>query len=438
MAFPNKIAILGLWHLGEIYSAGLAHLGNHVTGFSDDPALIENFKKNIPPLPEPGLVEMIHTNWVAGRLRFSDQFEEISHCNIIWLTGDTPVNDKDETDLGLLWKDLEKSLPFMSDNVFVFVSSQIPVGTSEKICHFINEKRPGLNFKYAYTPENLRLGEAVNSFFNPARIVVGATDEESFKKAKEVFSGLRAEFLEMSPASAEVAKHAINAFLATSISFINDIADICEKTGADVLDIIRSLRSEPRIGPRAFLDAGIGFSGATLNRDLKALLNTSKQSGIDAPLLSSVVEKNESRKNFVISKISQMLGGLTSRKVAIFGLAYKAGTKTLRRSRAIEVAKELEGAGVGVVLHDPEIDEEELKAYGSFNFIRDPYGAATGADSLLFITPWPQFLDLDFDRLKSLVRPGALFFDTGNFFWDKEDKLKKAGFKYIGIGRKQS
>lgn len=436
MAFPNKIAILGLWHLGEIYSAGLAELGNDVIGFSDDETLIENFKKNIPPLPEPGLSEIIHKNWIAGHLKFSNQYDKINDCNIIWLTGDTPVNNKDEVDLGSIWQDLNKALPFMSENVFIFISSQIPVGTSEKIYDFINEKKPGLKFYYGYIPENLRLGEAVKSFFDPTRIVVGAKEVEVFNKIKEIFSGLKTEFLEMSPASAEVSKHAINAFLATSISFINDIADICEKTGADILEVSRSLRSEPRIGPRAFLDAGIGFSGATLSRDLKVLIGTGQQAGITTPVISSVVDKNESRKDFIVSKLNQMLGDLTGKKIGIFGLTYKAGTKTLRRSRAIEIASILKDLKADIFLCDPEVDEKELNDYGTFHFTRDPYVAAAGVDGLVFITPWPQFRDVDFGKLSSLAHSGALFFDTSNFFWDKEEELKKVGFGYLGIGRK--
>lgn len=435
MASPYKIAILGLWHLGEIYSASLAELGHAVTGISEDSALIDNFKKAIPPLPEPELGELIQKNFLGNRLNFSTNFEEIENCNVLWLAFDTPVDDEDDVDLGPIWQNLEKALPFINDQSLIVISSQIPIGTSRKICEFIKAKRPTLNFNYAYTPENLRLGEAVKCFFSPTRIIIGADDENSLLKLKEIFSGLKTEFLEMSPASAEMSKHAINSFLATSVSFINDIADACEKTGADVLSVTRALRSEPRIGPKAFLDAGLGFSGATLGRDLKILMGLAREKKLDLPVISNVFAKNESRKNAAISKIKNHLNSITDKTIGVFGLTYKVGTKTLRRSRSMEIAKELKKLGAILKLHDPEAEESEVSTYGQFDFSKDPYKTAEGADAVIFITPWPNFKNLDLSKLYGLTKPGALFFDTNNLFWDKEEDIKKVGFIYLGTGR---
>lgn len=435
MASPYNIAILGLWHLGEIYSAGLAELGHTVVGISEDSALIDNFKKALPPLPEPELQGLIQKNFSGGRLSFSTNFEEIKNCNVLWFAFDTPVNDADDVDLSPIWQNLEKSLSFISEATLIVMTSQIPIGTSLKICEFIKAKRPGLNFDYAYTPENLRLGEAVKCFFNPARIIIGADSMSASQKLKDIFSGLKAEFLEMSPASAEMSKHAINSFLATSVSFINDIADACEKTGADVLSVSRALRSEPRIGPKAFLDAGLGFSGATLGRDLKILMSLASERKLDLPIIKNVFTKNESRKDLAISKIKSRLNSIADKTIGIFGLTYKVGTKTLRRSRSMEVAKELKELGANLKLHDPEADVSEVSTYGQFDFSIDPYKTAEGADALIFITPWPRFKNLDLSKLSTLAKPGALFFDTSNVFWDKEDVIGKAGFKYLGIGR---
>lgn len=435
MASPYKIAILGLWHLGEIYSAGLADMGHAVVGISEDDALIDNFKKAIPPLPEPKLQELIQKNLLSGRLSFSTNFEEIKSCNVLWFTFDTPVNDADDVDLSPIWNALEKSLPFVNQNTLIVVTSQIPIGTSRKICEFIKKKRPDLNFDYVYAPENLRLGEAVKCFFNPVRIIIGAGDASSSRKLEDIFSGLNAEFLEMSPASAEMSKHAINSFLATSVSFINDIADACEKTEADVLSVSRALRSEPRIGPKAFLDAGIGFSGATLGRDLKILMGLARESKLDLPIISNVFTKNESRKDTAISKIKNHLNSVVSKTIGVFGLTYKVGTKTLRRSRSMEVAQELKQLGATLKLHDPEADKKEVSTYGQFNFSRDPYKTAEGADALIFITPWPSFKNLDLSKLSNLAKSKALFFDANNFFWDKEGEIKKIGFTYLGTGR---
>ncbi len=435
MASPYKIAVLGLWHLGEVYSAGLADLGHAVIGISEDSALIDNFKKAIPPLPEPELEELIQKNSSGGQLNFSTDFEEIKNCNVLWFTFDTPVNDADEVDLNPIWQNLEKSLPFVREKTLIVVTSQIPIGTSRKICEFIKTERPDLIFDYAYTPENLRLGEAVRCFFNPTRIIIGADGGDSSRKMKEIFSGLNTDFLEMSAASAEMSKHAINSFLATSVSFINDIADACEKTGADVLSVSRALRSESRIGPKAFLDAGLGFSGATLGRDLKILMNLANERKLDLPIIKNVFAKNESRKNAAISKIVSHLNSVTDKTIGIFGLTYKVGTKTLRRSRSLEIASELKKLGATLKLHDPEAEEVEISTYGQFDFSRDPYKIAEGADALIFITPWPSFKNLDLPKLSNLAKSKALFFDTSNFFWDKEEKIKKIGFTYLGIGR---
>ncbi|MEK9173137.1 MAG: nucleotide sugar dehydrogenase [Patescibacteria group bacterium] len=435
MASPYKIAVLGLWHLGEVYSAGLADLGHAVIGISEDSALIDNFKKAIPPLPEPELQELIQKNLLSGWLSFSADFEEIKNCNVLWFTFDTHVNDADEVDLSPIWQNLEKSLPFVSEKTLIVVTSQVPIGTSRKICEFIKTERPDLIFDYAYTPENLRLGEAVRCFFNPTRIIIGANSGDSSRKMKEIFSGLNTDFLEMSAASAEMSKHAINSFLATSVSFINDIADACEKTGADVLSVSRALRSESRIGPKAFLDAGLGFSGATLGRDLKILMNLANERKLDLPIIKNVFAKNESRKNAAISKIVSHLNSVTDKTIGIFGLTYKAGTKTLRRSRSMEIAQELKKLGATLKLHDPEAEEVEISTYGQFDFSRDPYKIAEGADALIFITPWPSFKNLDLPKLSNLAKSKALFFDTSNFFWDKEEKIKKIGFTYLGIGR---
>lgn len=433
---PFRIAILGLWHLGEIYSAGLAELGHKVVGISEDEELIANFKKGELPLPEPDLKELIIKNQSEGRLRYSADFSEIAQANVLWLAFDTPVSDADEADLSPIWDALKKSLPHLSTSALLIVSSQIPVGTSEEIRDFVRRSRSDLKLSYLYIPENLRLGEALRSFMEPGRIVVGGYDLEAFKKARLIFSKLQADFLEMSPASAEMAKHALNAFLATSVSFINDIADLCEKTGADILDVARALRSEPRIGPKAFLDAGLGFSGGTLGRDLRALLVASKKFNSPTPVIASVLEKNLSRKNLIIHKISEVLGGLGGKKIALLGLTYKPGTRTLRRSRAIEIAQALKDAGASLRLSDPEVEEPELSALGRFDFSRNPYESVLASEAVVLITPWPVFKNLDFKKLGASVKPQAVFFDTSNFLWDKEREINAAGFRYLGIGRK--
>jgi len=430
-----KIALVGLWHLGEIYSAGLSQLGHRVLGISDDEKVVTNLSQGIPPLPEPQLEELISQNCSSGRLRYSTNFKEIENCNVLWFTFDTPVNDDDDVDLSSFWEALDKSLPYLQDGMLILVSSQIPVGTSKKIKEFISKNKPGLSFEYAYAPENLRLGEAVKCFFEAERIVIGADSEIAFQRAEEIFSGLKAEILKMSSASAEVSKHALNAFLATSISFINEMADICEKAGADILDVSKALRLDSRIGARAFLDAGLGFSGGTLGRDLRALINFSKERGFSLPVVENVFKKNQDRKDLVRQRLLEAMGDLGGKTISVFGLTYKPGTRTLRRSRALEIVSDLSSQGAILHLYDPAVQKEELPLINNSTFYNNPYEAAQGSDALIFITPWPEFRKLDFKNLFKNLKPQALLFDTSNLFSDKEKEIQNWGLKYLSIGR---
>jgi len=429
------IAVAGLWHLGETYSVGLAELGHHVIGISDDEKIVADFSKNTPPLPEPRLAELLASNRAAGRLSYTTDFSRIRDCNVFWVTFDTPVDDNDDADLGVIWNAFEKAAPYLTDGALIVVTSQIPVGTSKEIKDFIHKKRPDLHFEYVYTPENLRLGEAMQCFFEPGRVVVGADTKEAFEEIKRIFAGLNTEMLRMSSVSAEMAKHALNSFLATSLSFINDIADICEKTGADVADIAKALRSDPRIGPKAYLSAGLGFSGGTLGRDLKILIALSKQYGVSPFVIETVFNKNAARKGLIPKRLEENLGTLSGKTIAVFGLTYKAGTRTLRRSRAIEVAEDLSKKGVALRLHDPQVEPGEIPIIQNAQFFKDPYEAAAGSDAIVIMTPWPDFRSLDFRKLVKSTREKAILFDTSNFLYDKEKDIRSAGFIYWGIGR---
>lgn len=430
MASIYKIATLGLWHLGEIYSACLAEMGHTVIGLSEDAELIENFKKSVPPLAEPELESLLKKNQAAGRLQFSTDFSEIKNCNTVWFTFDTPVDENDEVNLSPIYANLEKILPHLQNGVLIVMTSQVPVGEGSKIKTFIQARKPGLNFDYAYTPENLRLGAAVKHFMEPGRIVIGGDAKTTQTKVAEIFAPLKTNFLFMSLTSSEMAKHAINAFLATSVSFINDIADACEACGADVLEVACALRSEPRIGPRAFLDAGLGFSGGTLGRDLKILMKLGR-----LPVIENVYKKNLTRNDKVITCLETKLNGLNGKVIALFGLTYKPGTRTLRRSRALEISKLLKAKGAIVSLHDPETLREEVVASDNSSFSADPYEAAKSALAIVLVTPWPDFQNLDFKKLSSVTKTSALFFDTPNFLWDKKESIEAAGFSYLGIGR---
>ncbi|MDO8728306.1 MAG: nucleotide sugar dehydrogenase [bacterium] len=434
MIASYKIGVVGLWHLGEIYSAGLAELGHSVIGIDENEEVIRNLENNIPPLAEPKLAELLASNQSAGRLLYSSNFSKIKECNVVWVTFDTPVNNEDEVQLDVVFKSVERAIPYLQDDVLFMVSSQIPIGTSKKIVAMIKEKCPEITFYYAYLPENLRLGEAVRCFMNPDRIVVGTEDDKALAKIKEIFSPLNVEIVVMNSSSAEMTKHSLNAFLATSISLANDIADLCELYGANVEEVIKALKSDPRIGPKAYLFAGLGFSGGTLGRDIKAMMMAGRAQAVALPVIESVFLKNKSRNVIVEQRLIKELGDIKGRTFAFFGVTYKAGTSTLRRSQPLEIEKLLREAGVTLKLYDPIAKIDEVATITPSSFSDDPYDAAKDAEVVLIMTPWKDFRDLDFPKLRTAMA-GALLFDTCNILWDKRNEIKSAGFKYICIGQ---
>lgn len=431
-----SIAVIGMWHLGEIYSAGLASLGHTVVGIDENAAVVEKLNRGIPPLPEPQLEELLLKNEREGRLSYSAEYTSIKECSVVWLTFDTPVMNDDEADISLIMKTVDASVPYLQNGVLFVVSSQLPVGTSYEIIERIRAARPELSFEYVYTPENLRLGEAMKCFLDPVRIIVGTSSSKAVDLMKNIFSTLPnpAEIISMAPASAEMGKHALNAFLAAEICFANDLADIAEKVGADILDVTRVLKSDPRIGPKAYLDAGISFSGGTLNRDIKILTNLARRYRIQPSVIESLYLKNEARKGMIASRLEGDLGSLHDKTIALLGLTYKPGTKTLRRSYPLEVARGLIKKGAVVRLHDPQAEEEEIDIPGAV-FSRDMYEASSGANAIVLLTAWPEFKSLNFKQLSEKTRPGAIFFDTSNFLASKETEITGAGLTYKRVGR---
>ncbi len=432
-----KIAVMGLWHLGEIYSAGFAELGHSVIGISDDARVIEGLQKNEPPLAEPELASLLKKNLKSGQLVYTTDFKLVKKCDAVWVTFDTPVNNRDEADTSVIFDCLKKIIPHLKNNVLICVSSQLPVGTSEEIIALVKKKRHGFSFRYAYIPENLRLGEAVESFLHPKRIVIGAEDTRTREQVKAIFGKINAEFLFMSPVSAEMVKHALNAFLATSLSFIYDIADVCEMVGADILDVSRALKSDPRIGGKAYLDASIGFSGGTLGRDLRVLLNEAAARRRKLPVIQSVFYKNKERKKLALRFLKARLKNLKNKKVVVAGLTYKAGTSTLRRSLPLEIVEEVWKEGAHVGLYDTTVPEKDIKEAVRFPFSCEKtfLMALKGAHACIVITPWDDLKKVDFKKMRAAMKNPAILFDARNFLASEAEKIKKAGIAYQGVGR---
>ncbi|KKT29466.1 hypothetical protein A3G55_00690 [Candidatus Giovannonibacteria bacterium RIFCSPLOWO2_12_FULL_44_25] len=430
-----KIGVVGLWHLGEVYSACLADLGHNVIGFDENRGTVSNLNKYILPLAEPELAKIIKKNIENGRLSFSNEFKQLKTRDIVWLAFDTPVDDRDNVDLGPIRVFFRKNVGFFKNNALIIISSQVPVGTCAEIEKFLAKLRRGFKFDLAYAPENLQLGRAIKSFFEPDRIVIGAPSGRVIKKIENIFSGIKTTFLPMSTASAEMSKHALNAFLATSIGFIDDISDLAAAYGADAVDITKSLRSDKRIGPRAYLNAGIGFSGGTLARDLKILIKKSREAGIKIPLISTVFRRNNLRRNLVVAYLKKYLGPLRNKKIAILGLTYKPGTPTLRRAMSLEIIKKLKKEGAIISTHDPIANPSEAELLTGFKFYKDPYMAFKNSCAAVFVNNSPEFKKINLKKMKSLMKKPFMFFDTGNYFYEREKEIKKRGFLYIGVGR---
>lgn len=433
-----KIGVLGLWHLGSVYSACLAELGHHVIGISDDRAAVDALRKRRPSVAEPKLIGLITKNQKRGTLIYDSDFSVLGQCDVVWVTIDTPIDEKDRAKISSIFDCMQKAARYFRSDVVLVVSSQLSVGTSQKIINFVKKRRPELNFFYAYVPENLRLGEAVRSFFEPGRIVIGADHVESVKRVQAIFRGIKTDFLPMRIPSAEMTKHALNSFLATSLSFIYDIADVCEKTGADVVEVARALRSDARIGPGAYLDASIGFSGGTLTRDLSFLAAEARKNKIPVPVIQAVLEKNRRRRALVIDRVSSRIGDLRRVNVAILGLTYKSGTNTLRRSLALEIAADLYRRGAQLMLCDPVVDIDDLKSHLNgvhFLFFKNWQAAVKGCQAVFVITPWSELMTIDFRVMQRRMKAPAVLLDARNFFSVRQEQIKKAGLIYLGIGR---
>ena len=430
---PEKVCVIGIWHLGAVYSACLADLGYQVIGVDGDAKRIAELNKGIPPLFEPGLQELITSNIKSKRLTYTtDLSHAVKGASYVLITFDTPVNDQDEIDLSEIFDTAGRLAGCIENNSIILVSSQVPVGTCEEIKAIIKKQTPALDIDIAYSPENLRLGQAIDCFKKPERIVIGADNSATLDKVETLFSVVKAPVLKMNLRSAEMTKHALNAFLATSISFGNEIANICDEVGADALKVVTALRTEGRIGGKIPLFPGLGFAGGTLARDLKVLKNIGREKGYETLLIDSVLAVNQRQNGVVVRKLERIYGSVKGLTIGILGLTYKPGTSTLRRSAALEIIKQLVDRGAKVRAYDPKADMNEVHEHIEFEFCTDVSTVAIDSDALVLITEWPEFKELDYARLKHIMKK-PVFIDTKNLLDSQQMSAK--GFSYFGIGR---
>jgi len=428
-----KICAIGIWHLGSVVSACLADMGYSVVGVDKDRERVERLNNGIPPLYEPGLDLLFKRNIELKRLNFTtDLASAVKGTRYILITFDTPVDAKDEVDTSEILTTCRALAQHLENNSIVVVSSQVPVGTCDQMRSIIKEHNNLIEFDIAYSPENLRLGQAIECFKNPGRIVIGADRESTLDMVEQLFSVIPAPKLRMGLRSAEMTKHALNSFLATSISFINEIANLCDEVGADAMEVSEGLRTDHRIGKGAPLHPGLGFSGGHLARDLKILKGLGSKLGYETHLIDGVLKVNDEQNRSVARKLERILGSLRGLSVGVLGLTYKPGTSTLHRSAALEIIRDLVGKGADVKAHDPKAALEEIQLHREFKFCRDPYEVAEGSDAVVMVTEWPEYRQLDFELMRTKMKRPILF-DAKNMLDDRLLTMK--GFKYFGIGR---
>ena len=427
-----KICVQGTWHLGSVTAACLADKGHKVIGLDYDTNVINSLSKGKAPIYEPGLDDLIGKGLAKKKLSFFDRpIDHISDQDILWITYDTPVDDDDQADIEFVFEQVEKTIPYLPLGITVLVSSQMPVGSISRLEKFTQKNHPELKIGFAYSPENLRLGKAIDIFMNPDRIVVGFRSERDQKKIRKMLLPITEKIEWMTIESAEITKHAINAFLATSITFANEIATVCELTGADAKQVERGLKSEQRIGPKAYLSPGSAFAGGTLARDIQFLNQVGDNEGIKLPLLSSVKPSNDQHKSWAMRRLLAKFSDISGKKITLWGLAYKPGTDTLRRSLAVELANALIEKGVILTIHDPLVKSLPDAWKGKVIKSSHPLDSVFEADALVVTTECTIYKEVEVAKIPSIA-PGIMILDANRFL---DSLLNLDGIEYISVGQ---
>ena len=420
-----KVTVLGLWHLGCVTAACTArHF--QVTGLDFDAANIAKLNQGQAPLLEPGLNDLIAAGLASGKLSFTTETKiACANADVLWLTYDTPVNDNDESDVQSVLVNLRRALPHLPPGALILISAQLPVGT----CASLEKEFP--RFHFAYSPENLRLGKAIDAFEKADRVIVGIRDDSKKALLQQLFAPFTANVLFMRTESAEMVKHALNSFLALSITFINEIARLCDHTGADAKEVSAGLKSEPRIGPKAYLLPGGPFAGGTLARDVVTLTKLAAAHHETISVIPAIKQSNDLHRGWALHRLQARLGNLSDKPIAILGLTYTTNTDTLRRSAAVELAQQLVKAGARVRAFDPAIKSLPPEL-AKITLGRDLEQTVSGVVAAVVCTEWPEFRQADWPAvIPRMVQP--LIVDANRFL---EKELKNIpGVTHLSVGR---
>lgn len=427
-----KICVFGLWHLGSVTAACLASGGHEVIGLDFDEQVIKNLNRGKPPLFEPHLEDLIKEGLAQRKLSFTANIKQaLQNAQVIWVTYDTPVDEDDNANVEFVTENVTRLFPDLESGQQILISSQLPVGTTHTLEEKFKQIKPNQPISFSYSPENLRLGKAISVFTNPDRVVIGTRNAENKKILSELLLPFTIQIEWMSVESAEMTKHALNAFLATSVTFINEIAVICEQVGADAKEVERGLKSESRIGPKAYLAPGGAFAGGTLARDISFLTKLSAQHNVPVQLFPAIKVSNDIHKNWIRRRLAQLFDTFQGKTIAVWGLTYKPGTDTLRRSNAIELCQWLLEQGVHIQAHDPVVKQlpTDMKKVELFMSALD---AVHNVDALVISTEWPEYLALDMQTVISKMN-APLILDANRFLSKNVESLNM--IKYISVGK---
>jgi UDPglucose 6-dehydrogenase len=423
----QPIGVIGTGYVGLVTAAGFAELGSDVWCVDIDEAKVARLRAGEVPIYEPGLDALLARN--AERLHFSTSLSEaLEHARLLFVAVGTPPTYSGDADLSAV-NAVIGAIPASDDHALV-MKSTVPAGTGVAVKRmFAEQGKDGL--AYVSCPEFLKEGSAVKDFMHPDRVVIGDVGDWAGDAVAELYAPLDAPLVRTDIASAEMVKLASNAFLATKISFINEIANVCEETGADVVEVARGMGLDDRIGPK-FLQAGIGFGGSCFPKDVDALKQLAGNSGYHFQLLTAVIEVNELQKRRVIGKLHKHLGGLVGKRIALFGLAFKPNTDDMREASSLVLSARLNADGADVTAYDPVAEEQARALVSWISFADSPLDAAHGADAVVLVTEWPEFLALDWSEVASTMN-GNLVIDGRNAL--DQTVVRAAGLAYEGVGR---
>jgi UDPglucose 6-dehydrogenase len=429
----KQICVVGVGYVGLVTGACFADLGNRVIALDVDEERIENLKKGIMPIYEPGLEELVARNVKAGRLSFTTSYKEaVDGTEFAFIAVGTPSGVNGEADLQYVASAATSIAETMTGPLIIINKSTVPVGTGDWVADIVKGAQPKpIDFWVVSCPEFLREGSAIGDFMNPHRTVLGSLHPEAAEKVAQLHLPLRAPIVITDLRTAEMIKYASNAFLATKISFVNEVANICEALGADVKEVSAGMGYDKRIGPM-FLDAGLGWGGSCFPKDVLALAYMAEEKGLDPKILNTVMGVNYERRKEAVAHVESMTGGLQGKTVGLLGLAFKPNTDDMRDAPSIDIAQGLTAAGAKVRAFDPVAMDVARPILPAVEMFDDPYSMSEGCDALMVVTEWNEFKQLDLEKIKSLLNAPVIF--DGRNIYDPA-MMREMGFRYRGLGR---